>query len=239
MSTNEEDVQSTTDGLNGVDVQHKLEEQREEIESLKSELDEVRKNAEKNKKIIQQLEDKLNRTEQSLQQQSEVNTQLQSQVDRIFKFTWPAHLNHLASSGNKIVPAVIKLALFDREKQSIDLAPFYTSNRYYKMFLRIFPNGEANRSRGNHISVAVYLMKGEHDNPPSARGTLTVQLLNQLNDNNTKTEECNILDFRVVSKPLRGASFDQFISHERLCYDADKKCQYLKDDCLFFSVCFK
>ena len=42
---------------------------------------------------------------------------------------------------------------------------------------------------------------------------------------------------RVEIVSHRGVWNDLFIPHNRLSYDADKKCQYLKDDCVFFRVC--
>ena len=78
------------------------------------------------------------------------------------------------------------------------------------------------------------------------RGALTVQLLNQLSDSNHSEPvefyfdgsgaECQ----RVRSFQDKSSSSVwsvQFIHHNRLSYDADKKCQYLKDDGVFFRVC--
>ena len=90
-------------------------------------------------------------------------------------------------------------------------------------------------------------MKGNHDDHLTwpVKGTLTVQLLNQLSDSNHSKpakfhfdgsrEEC-----QRVMKGTRSSYFlwcSDFIHHKRLSYDADKKCQYLKDDCVFFRVC--
>ena len=211
------------------------------------ELDEVRKNAEENKKMIQQLKDKLEGAEQSLQQQLKVNTQLQLQVETISNSTWPLVLNHLGNSGNEIVPVVVKLSEFEKYSnyQSIDLTQFYTRDGGYKMFLRIYPNGY--KDYDNNISVRAALMKGDNDDHLTwpIKGTLTVQLLNQLSDSNhsepvkfhynRSSRECQ----RVMTdtKSTRGVWCDQFMPHKRLSYDADKKCQYLKDDCVFFRVC--
>ena len=215
------------------------------------ELDEVKRNAEEIyktlQKMIRQLKNKLEGTEQSLQHQQKVNTQLKSQVETIFNFTWPLQLYHFASSGNEVIPIVIKLAEFEKYKnnQSIDLTGFYTTDGGYKMCLRVYPNGCP--VYNNRVSVWVPLMKGDHDDHLAwpVKGTLTVQLLNQLSDSNHSvpvefhfngfTKACQRVT--IGTRSSYGKWCHQFMPYERLSYDADKKCQYLKDDCLFFRVC--
>ena len=214
------------------------------------ELDEVRKNAEENnkslQKMIQQLKDKLEGTEQSLQHQLKVNTaQLQLQVETIFNCNWPLHLNYLANSGNKVVPVVIKLAEFKRHEiqEAFHSTEFYTRDKGYKMYLSVFPRGS-----NYYVTVGPCLMKGDHDDHLTwpVKGTLTVQLLNQLSDDNHSEpvkfhfngsgKECQRL-MKAITKSFNGVWSNRFIHHNRLSYDADKKCQYLKDDCVFFRVC--
>ena len=70
-------------------------------------------------------------------------------------------------------------------------------------------------------------------------------LLNQLSDSNhSEPVEFHFDGFgaecqRVMAGTMsdNGVWFLQFMPHKRLSYDADKKCQYLKDDCVFFRVC--
>ena len=246
------DLQDTKDKLKqSQEIQSQL---KTAITEKGRELDEVRKDAEennktlqKNEKMIQQLKDKLEGTEQSLQHQLKVNTQLQLQVETIFNFTWPLQLHHLANSGNEVVPVVIKLAEFKKYKNTEDVhfTGFYTRDGGYKMCLNVLPNGW--KGLVNYITVNVYLMIGDHDDHLTwpVKGTLTVQLLNQLSDSNHSEpvkfyfngsgEKCQ----RVMkaSKSFNGVWSFQFMPHKRLSYDADKKCQYLKDDCVFFRVC--
>ena len=61
--------------------------------------------------------------------------------------------------------------------------PFYTHSQGYKMCLRVTANGEGS-GKGTHITVAVYLMKGEFDDQLEwpFRGDITIQLLNQQGD---------------------------------------------------------
>ena len=196
--------------------------------------------------MIQQLKDKLEGTEQSLQHQLKVNTQLQLQVETIFSSNWSLQLNYLANSGNEVIPVVIKLSEFEKYKdgQFIELAGFYTSDGGYKMYLRTHPKYRLNNS--DYVTVRVALMKGDHDDHLAwpVEGTLTVQLLNQLSDSNhSEPVEFNFDGSRSdaicqrVKAGTRSANRIWCFPHKRLSYDANKKCQYLKDDCLFFRVC--
>ena len=238
------------------DTKDKLEQSQSQLKTTITEkgreLDEVRKNAEENnktlQKMIQQLKDKLEGTEQSLQHQLKVNTQLQLQVETISNSTWSLQLNYLANSGNEVVPVVIKLAEFKKYKsnQFIDFPGVYTGDGGYKMFLSVYPNISSG-TRSDYITAVVFLMKGDHDDHLTwpVKGILTVQLLNQLSDSNHSEpvkfhfygsgKECK----RVMNatNSLTGIWRYQFIHHNKLSYDADKKCQYLKDDCVFFRVC--
>ena len=240
------DLQDTKDKLKqSQEIQSQL---KTTITEKGRELDEVRKNAEENnntlQKMIQQLKDKLEGTEQLLQHQLKVNTQLQLQVETISNSTWSLQLNYLVNSGNEVVPVVIKVAEFKKYKNGeiIHSTGFYTRNGGYKMYFRVFPSG-CSRAFVNQISVGVYLMKGDHDDHLTwpVKGTLTVQLLNQLSDSNhSEPVEFHFSCSRQHVMNKNSNSFQwshQFMPHERLSYDADKKCQYLKDDCVFFRVC--
>ena len=239
------DLQDTKDELKqSQEIQSQL---KTAITEKGRELDEVRKNAEENNKTLQkmiQLKDKLEGTEQSLQHQLKVNNQLQLQVETISNFTWPLQLNYLANSGNKVIPVVIKLAMND---VSVRSTGFYTRDGGYKMFLCIFPYGSAGYV--NYVTVSARLKKGDNDHHLTwpVKGTLTVQLLNQLSDSNHSEpvqfhfdgtgRECQRVMEGIRASSTEAVLSLQFMPHKRLSYDADKKCQYLKDDCVFFRVC--
>ena len=256
LDTKEQTMMSINKDLQ--DAKDKLKQSQEMQSQLKTaitekgrELDEVRKNTEENnknlQKMMQQLKDKLEGTEQSLQHQLKVNTQLQLQVETISNSTWPLQLNHLANSGKEVVPVVIKLAEFKKYKnnQYIDTTGFYTRDGGYKMYLHIYPIDLVGYVK--YVAVSVNLMKGDHDDHLTwpVRGTLTVQLLNQLSDSNHSEpvkfhfdgsdKACQRVIKGIMS--YNGVWRSQFMPHKRLSYDADKKCQYLKDDCVFFRVC--
>ena len=115
----------------------------------------------------------------------------------------------------------------------------------YKMCLWMYPNGFTNYD--NYVTVSVYLTKSDHDDHLTwpVKGTLTVQLLNQLSDSNHSEPVKFHFDGssgacqRVMKGTMStyGVWSYEFMPHKRLSYDADKKCQYLKDDCVLFRVC--
>ena len=254
LDAKEKELQDAKQIMIGInkDLQDKLK-QSEEIQSqLKTaitekgrELDEVRKNADENKKMIQQLKDKLEGTEQSFQHQLKVNTQLQLQIEAILNSNQSVQLNYLANSDNKVVPVVVKLAEFEKYRygKCVILTGFYTRDGGYKMCLAIFPKG---CSFNDHVEVGVFLMKGDHDDHLTwpVKGTLTVQLLNQLSDSNHSEPIEFHFDGRgsACQRVMNGTkSFSGLWSlpHKKssLLYNADKKCQYVKNDSMFFRMC--
>ena len=122
--------------------------------------------------------------------------------------------------------------------------PFYTSSGGYKMCIKVDVNGYGCGNE-SHISVYVYLMRGENDEclawPFS--GSVTVELLNQLEDNNHYSKRVSFHPDSPASKrPVdydiakSGYGHRCYISHSALDYDGDKNCQYLKNDCLSFRI---
>lgn len=124
---------------------------------------------------------------------------------------------------------------------------FYTRPRGYKMSLHVDPFGWKN-CRGTHIAVFVCLMRGEFDSYLQwpFRGSVTIQLLNQLEDRNhseftirfTPTTPDSAAG-RVTSGE-RGETWDlfqyAFLSYDALSYNSAKKSLYLCKDCLHFRV---
>ena len=117
--------------------------------------------------------------------------------------------------------------------------PFYTHPQGYKMCLRVSANGQGS-GKGTHITVAVYLMKGEFDNQLEwpFRGDITIQLLNQQGGDK---DHC----MRTISRAeaVRGSEkagtsekfisawgISQFKSHGEIHQ------KYLKNDSLKFQV---
>ena len=98
----------------------------------------------------------------------------------------PPPESSLATMESSVRPATLIMMNFEQHKQNNDdwiSQPFYTHSLGYKLCLRVTANGQGS-GKGTHITVAVYLMKGEFDNQLEwpFRGDITIQLLNQHED---------------------------------------------------------
>ena len=124
---------------------------------------------------------------------------------------------------------------------------FYTHQGGYRMCLRVYTNG-CTDVRGTHISCYVYLMKGEYDDTLEwpFRGTVHVQILNQLQDENHHYEKITFnskenknYNSKVSTSSMMGVTGlgkSKFISLSELSYKLSLNRQYLKDDSLYFRV---
>ena len=151
-------------------------------------------------------------------------------------------------------PWVNKMEEFQEEKEKNEVwysDPVYSHFGGYKMCLKVYANGDDD-GKGTHVSVYVYLMRGDNDGNLKWPfiGTIKVSLLNQLEDGPHHTRQpwppytdipedtCGRVTGR--ERAASGWGLPQFIPHQDLCYRADKNCQYLKNDTLFFRVdCFE
>ena len=123
--------------------------------------------------------------------------------------------------------------------------PFYSSPGGYKMCIGICPNGTG-EGKDSHVSVFIYLIRGENDDNLTwpFTGTVVIELLNQLEDKEHhqvkirfKSEEAS--SQRVIKSERSGSGYGRrkFISHSDLDYKGavgTSPRQYLKDDCLYF-----
>ncbi len=127
-----------------------------------------------------------------------------------------------------------------------DSEGFYTHPQGYKMCLGVYALGRAN-GRGTHVSYFLYLMPGEFDIHLKwpFRGSITVQLLNQLEDNghhsdvtpfDDKTPSENCEQVTRGERSDKGWGEACFIPHSELGYNLATNCQYLVNDCLYFRV---
>ena len=142
-----------------------------------------------------------------------------------------------------------KMSSFEHHKASTSLffsPAFYTSRGGYKMCIRVVANGDG-QGKDTNISVYAVVMKGDYDDNLKwpITGTVTVELLNQLEDTNhhairfTYPEgRGDVSTQRVTAgeRAKRGYGKTRFIPYTQLGYDKAGKCQYLKDDCLYFHV---
>ncbi len=142
------------------------------------------------------------------------------------------------------VPVVFKLSDFSKHKDANDewySGEFYSHPGGYRMTLRFDCNGDREEYRF-HVSVFVCLAGGEHDDNLvwPFHGTVTIELLNQLEDCNHKMYEIELKTSNANRPPQGGRNtgygWPEFIPHSRLAYTSSNNCQYLKDDCLYFRV---
>ncbi len=156
------------------------------------------------------------------------------------------NMNYHLLISTSTVPRTITLTNYLKHKSDKDLfysPPFYTSSKGYKMGINVDANGDGD-GKGTHVSVFACLMKGDNDDSLSwpFTGTVTVELLNQLEDKNhlketipfTEDDECSQ---RVVDcERGLGLGRPKFISHADLAHKPLTNTQYLKDDTLVFRL---
>ena len=119
--------------------------------------------------------------------------------------------------------------------------PYYTHLHGYKMCVKVYL-----MPWSSELHVFSYLLPGEYDAGLKwpFKGTVVVQLLNQLSDDNhydyvfdysqAGDEESQRVTSGERSAP-KGSSTPILSFHALEC-NSSKKCQYLKDDCLKFRV---
>ena len=148
-----------------------------------------------------------------------------------------------------IVPVTIKMAGFDelKKKGTTWLSrPFYTGRGGYKVCLSVDANG-CGDGKGTHVSVFTCLMRGELDSHLKwpFRGTVTIQLVNQLEDKEHHTKTISYTDVipdtyaaqvTVGKQSNTGWGWPTFLCHSELGLSVANNCQYLKDDCLIFRI---
>ena len=148
-----------------------------------------------------------------------------------------------------IVPVTIKMAGFDKLKKEDTewySRPFYTGMGGYKMCLNVDANGWG-AGKGTHVSVYTYFMRGQFDSHLMwpFRGTVTIQLVNQLEDKEHLTEPITYIDttpdvnasrVTVGERCKLGWGKQVFLPHCELCLSVANNRQYLKDDCLIFRI---
>ncbi len=168
-------------------------------------------------------------------------------------------LNQLEQATPSKPLSTVKLDHFQQHKKASDIFysdPFYTSRKGYKLRMRVDANGNGD-GKGTHVSVFACLMKGNHDDTLTwpFSGTVTVELLNQLEDKNHYKATVNFLDNKYSKRVVQGdggvlgCGFHEYILHTRrvghkgpsyehryLEYGPSKNSQYLKDDSLVFRV---
>ena len=177
--------------------------------------------------------------------ESDDKIHLHSTMNTVLRLTNEISLLRSQLTTNTKRPAisyVFKVTSFSQKKNNnteFYSTPFFTHPQGYKLTFNVDANGYDEY----HISVYVFLMKGEYDDDLEFpfKGTITFELLNQLEDKHHHkksytykgTEEGSE---RVTGRGSQANGAQAFISHSDLGLDAAKSCQYLKDDCLVFRI---
>ena len=123
--------------------------------------------------------------------------------------------------------------------------PFYSAPGSYKLCLRVDANGFGD-GEGTHVSVFVYLMKGENDYRLQwpFQQEVTYGILNWKEDKNHAVNVAKFRDAptedkcRVISglRAESGWGRPQSFPHSSLFDAADNNTQYLYQDCLCLRV---
>ena len=163
---------------------------------------------------------------------------------------WPIILDVKATmlqSGNQVCPTTIRMPEFNSKKRDEVVwfsDPLYTHNKGYKMCLCIDAAGNGDGT-GTHLSVYLYLMKGPHDDELTwpLRGKFEIKLLNQISDSEHRSMTVTYAPHNHTSRVTDGNRSRYGWGHPKYISNKDlnkttPKCQYLKDDCLFFQVTY-
>ena len=163
---------------------------------------------------------------------------------------WPTQLNCLAAESLPGLPTIIKMPQFSKSNKDGWPSPSFTTDEGgYKMFMKVYANGYVHgEGHEKFISVALFLMKGEHDERLTwpMKGTVTIQLLNILADEdhsqvvefkfNGRDEKMCLVRNGVHMHAERASWAHKFIALDNLSYNQHRKHQYLKNNCIYFRV---
>ena len=157
-------------------------------------------------------------------------------------------LEVITSTGT--LPFQFTMTEFEQHKRASDQwysPPFYTHTHGYRMCIKVRANGWGSE-KGTHLSVSGYLMQGDFDDDLQwpYQGTVTIQLLNQLQDSNhqtgilSSTYSNDLVGLQQVTSGERAhracGGMHAFLPHTQLGLNTDRNCLFLKDNQLKFRV---
>lgn len=208
--------------------------------------------AEELRTALEESKSKIESLEADNQVYKSANKALQQEVDTLKKRyeSLESKCSALCSHCH-IAPVNFIMTAFSRFKEKEETwysKPFYTHPQGYKMQLGVIVNSSSHRFGQTYpcVSVHVCLLRGEFDENLDwpFRGCVTVQLQNQLSEQNHYVKEIVFNDRtpercagRVFHSPARGDRYGlhPFITHADLLHQRSRL-QYLKDDRLCFCV---
>ena len=231
---------------------HELNQTKQELTHTKQELTQTKQELTQKVATQERFEQELTRKVTTQGQELEAKlreTQLQA-IDQI-QIQQQCELLELRAEiemQRDIPPVTIKMAGFDELKKKGTTwysRPFYTGMGGYKMCLNVYANGYG-AGKGTHVSVCTCLMRGELDSHLKwpFQGTITIQLVNQLENNNHRTypipytdESSDATSGQVIDgERSHGRDCLVFLPHSKLGLSVANNRQYLKDDCLIFRI---
>ena len=168
-----------------------------------------------------------------------LETQLYNSICQLHKNCdpWALKLNALATmstTGEQVVPVILKLASFSKMKKEWNSDHFYSHNKESKMYLSVYTDKNADR-KNDYLSVCLSLVRHE-DSEALLKGN--IKLLNQIND---QLHHCVSLDCFVATTTksewmiISEWKNPTFISYSSL-NAISNTCDFIKNDCLFFKV---
>lgn len=144
-----------------------------------------------------------------------------------------------------------QFATCKKNKEEWYSPPVYSTDNGYRFVVGIFASGDG-QGKNTHVSLKVYLAKGEHDDKLQwpFRGRFKISLLNwRENCNNVDGHHHATIMFddraivdglsdRVIKgdRAINGKGFPRFIQNDSLCFNRLKNTEYLRNDTLCFCV---
>ena len=227
-------------------------EQKAEVDDFKKSFEDFKKDFQTYKDDIQAIKGGLKfddtQTTEHLSQVTQQASEVQSYNNKIEVLVqlqeWHVQLNYrLAVSSNVLPNIFLKMTDFTRYKKEVWYSPsFYTGDKGYKMCLSV-----SSHHIPSYISICVLLMCGEYDDQLHwpIKGILTLQLMNQLNDDNHTppldiefdgSDHSSNCQRVIVGERSDIENYRKFIHFKNLAEDVRKGQHYGKDDALVFKV---
>lgn len=201
-----------------------------------------------NEKVNEHLMMTKNELTNTKAQLNETRIQLDDALKRInslAEYLYPIQLDNMTRKLKQVCPVTIRIPGFKEKEKNMEKwysKPFYTDNKGFKMCLAIFAGGEG-ESRGTHLSLFLFLMKGPHDDELTwpLRGEFEIKLLNQIRDSEHYSVIIPYDDIIAGGRVMVGKVSQQGLGYGDYISNADLKmttstCQFLKHNCLFFQV---
>ena len=227
-------------------------EQKAEVDDFKKSFEDFKKDFQTYKDDVQAIKGGLKsddaQTAEHLSQVTQQASEVQSYNNKIEVLVqlqgWHVQLNYRLTVSSSILPNIfLKMTEFTRFKKEVWYSPsFYTEDKGYKMCLSV-----SSHHIPSYISICVLLMRGEYDDHLHwpIKGILTLQLMNQLNDDNHTppldiefdgSDHSSNCQRVIVGERSDIENYRKFIHFKNLAEDVRKGQHYGKDDALVFKV---